>query len=180
MRKSILDKNGISGEAVELLKRLVGKVPWPESRIAMADVAATLLESRTRTAEEVFGWGREVVKLGLEESRSGMRCQNDLSRRRKPRSEEKQPKLLADIQAIMEPQSQAESHLRNTLLYANLSARTVRARLLKRGWKSKELPTRRTISNILNRLNYRLRTVEKAKVKKKPLGRTPSSKTPGA
>lgn len=179
MRKSILEKAGIAEETVALLKRLVESIPWPERRVAMADVAMTLLEGRPRTAEEVFGWGREVVKLGLEESRSGMRCQNDLSKRRKPRSEEKQPKLLADIQAIMEPQSQAESHLRNTLLYTNLSARTVRAQLLKRGWKSKELPTRRTISNILNRLNYRLRTVEKGKVKKKPLGRTRSSKTPG-
>jgi len=42
--------------------------------------------------------GDQRSKLGLKELRAGIVCVNDLSRRRKPKSEEKHPKLLADRQ----------------------------------------------------------------------------------
>ena len=45
--------------------------------------------------------------------------------------------------------------------------------------KPKSLPTVRTISNILNRHEYRLRTVAKTKVQKKRRRLTSSSKTSG-
>ena len=54
----------------------------------MAEVTLALLDSKARTAEEVFGWGRSTVELGLKELRSGIVCINDLSKRRKPTSEE--------------------------------------------------------------------------------------------
>jgi hypothetical protein len=38
---------------------------------------------------------------------------------------------------------------------------------LAKGWPQESLPTTQTISNILDRHNYRLRTVAKAKVQKK-------------
>jgi hypothetical protein len=49
------------------------------------------------------------------------------------------------------------------------------------GWKrsAESLPTVRTISNILNRQDYRLRTVAKTKVQKKPQKPTQSLKTSG-
>jgi hypothetical protein len=58
-----------------------------------------------------------------------------------------------------------------------MTAKAVYNALLQKGWTEERLPTMRTISNILERHDYRLRTVEKTKVQKKR--RTPmrSSKT---
>ena len=177
MKTSVLTQNKVPEQVVPLISRLVGLIPWPLRRQAMADVTLSLLKGKHRVAEDVFGWGRSVVELGMHELRTGFICLHDLSARQKPRTEEKEPRLLADIREIMEPHCQSESHLRTTLLYTNMTAKAVYNALLEKGWSEETLPTMRTISNILERHDYRLRTVEKTKVQKKR--RTPmrSSKT---
>jgi hypothetical protein len=136
---------------------------------AMGDVIISLLDGKPRIAEDVFGWNRKTALLGLKESRTQILCFNDLSKRRKPYAEEKNQKLLSDIVEIIEPHSQSESHLRTTLLYTDMTAKAVFEALLQNGWSKEALPTLRTISNILDRHGYRLRTVEKTKVQKKSL-----------
>jgi hypothetical protein len=79
----------------------------------------------------------------------------------------------------MNPQSQAESHLRTTLLYTNMTVKAVYDALLEKGWSEETLPTRQTISNILDRHNYRLHSVAKARVQKKRKKQTQSLKTSG-
>ena len=177
MKTSILTQNSIPPEVVELISRLVDLIPWPSRRQAMGDVAVTILEGRARVAEEIFGWGRSGVVIGINEFQSGIVCVNDLSPRHKPKIEDKAPELLADIQTIMEPHSQAEPRLRTTLLYTNMTAQAVHDALVAKGWTEDSLPTVRTISNILNRQEYRLRTVAKTKVQKKRQKPTPSSPT---
>jgi hypothetical protein len=152
---------------VALIFRLVSLIPWPDRRRAMGDVAMTLLEGKPRVSEEVFGWRRASVSLGINEYKSGIVCINDLSGRRKPKSEEKHPELLDDIRKLLEPNCQSEPRLRTTLLYTNMTAQSVYDALLSNGWTEETLPTVRTISNILNRNEYRLRTVAKTKVQKK-------------
>ena len=133
----------------------------------MGDATLSLLDGKHRVAEDVFGWNRSTVEVGINEFKTGITCINDLSLRLKPATEVKNPKLLADIIAIMEPQSESESSLRTTLLYTHMTAKVVYDALLEKGWAVEALPTVRTISNILNRQGYRLRTVAKTKVQKK-------------
>ena len=166
MKTSTLDRNRISTELVDLVSRLVDLIPWPERRSAMGDVTLVLLDGKYRVAEDVFGWGRSVVQVGINELKTGISCVNDLSTRMKPKIEEKNPKLLVEIHKIMEPHSEADSHLRTTLLYTNMTANTVYEALIEKGWSAESLPTVRTISNILLRQNYQLRTVAKTKVQK--------------
>ena len=85
----------------------------------------SFLDGKPRIAEDVFGWNRVTVELGINELRTGIVCVNDLSARHKPKSEEKDPELWTDIRAIMEPRSQAEPRLRTTLLYTNMTAQAV-------------------------------------------------------
>lgn len=167
MKTSVLAKNGVSEEVVGLIARLVKMIPWPQNRPAMGDVALSILEGKPRTAEAVFGWNRGSVALGIHEFQSGFECRNDLSARRRPKAEKKNPKLLADIHEVMEPASQAEPRLRTTLQYTDMTAPAVYEALLEKGWSEETLPTVRTISNILNRHGYRLRAVAKTKVQKK-------------
>lgn len=179
MKTSTVVRNNVTPEAIALIGRLIDMIPWPSRRSAMGDVIISLLDGKPRVAEDVFGWNRNTVELGMNEFRSKIVCVNDISNRRKPRVEEKDPKLLADIVEIMEPHSQSESRLRTTLLYTNMTAKAVYKALLLKGWSEETLPTLQTISNILNRHRYRLRTVENTKVQKKTLTRTPSSKMSG-
>ncbi|MEQ6341709.1 MAG: hypothetical protein M3A44_08650 [Gammaproteobacteria bacterium] len=57
-----------------------------------------------------------------------------------------------------------------------MTAKTVHEALVQKGWSTQSLPSVRTISNLLNRQDYRLRTVVKAKVQKKPPKPTQSLK----
>jgi hypothetical protein len=119
------------------------------------------------------------VQVGINEFKTGILCVNDISTRIRPKAEEKNPELLAEIHRMMEPHSEAESHLRTTLLYTNMTAKAVYDALVEKGWSAESLPTIRTISNILIRHNYRLRTVAKTKVQKKQQKPTQSLKTSG-
>lgn len=177
MRVSVLDRHGIKPEVIETIASLIALIPWPARRQAMAEVTIRLLEAKPRVAEQVFGWSRRTVELGMHEQRTGIRCQNDLSLRRKPKTEEKFPQLLDDIGAIMAPQCQADPQLRTTLAYTNLSAAAVRGALLAKGWTEERLPAVRALSNILLRQGYRLRSVIKTKVQKKRNGPAPFLKT---
>lgn len=177
MKTTTLARNGVSTEMVGLISRLVDQVPWPARRCAMGDVTLSLLDGKHRVAENVFGWKRSAVEVGINEFQTGIACVNDTSARLKPKTEEKNPKLLAEIHAIMEPHSESESSLRTTLLYTNMTAKAVHDALVKKGWPAESLPTVRTISNILNRQDYRLRTVAKTKVQKKPQKPMRSSRT---
>jgi hypothetical protein len=145
----------------------------------MGDVTLTILDGKPRVAEEVFGWSRSSVSIGINEFRSGIVCINDLSSRHKPKSEEKHPGLLDDILQLLETTSQSEPRLRTTLLYTNMTAQSVYDALVANGWPKESLPTVRTISNILNRNEYRLRTVAKTKVEKERQKLTSSSPMSG-
>lgn len=179
MKTSTLVRNGISKELVDLISRLIDLIPWPARRCAMGDVTLSLLDGKHRVAEDVFGWGRSVVEVGIKEFQTGISCVNDISQRLKPKTEVKKPELLVEIRNIMEPHSESESHLRTTLLYTNMTAEAVYDALVEKGWSAESLPTVRTISNILIRNNYRLRTVSKTKVQKKHQKPTLSLKTSG-
>ena len=180
MKTTTLERNGVSTQTVDLIGRLVELIPWPARRCAMGDVTVVLLDGKQRVAENVFGWNRRAIEVGIHEHQTGITCINDISTRVKPKTEDKQPKLLAEIQAIMEPHSESEPSLRTTLLYTNMTAKTVHEALVQKGWSTQSLPSVRTISNLLNRQDYRLRTVVKTKVQKKPPRPTPSSRTSDA
>lgn len=177
MKPTTLTRNGVSTEMVDLIGRLIDLIAWPTRRRAMGDVTVTLLDGKRRVAEDVFGWNRRAVELGIHEYQTGIACVNDISARGKPRTEDTHPKLLAEIQTIMEPHSESESSLRTTLLYTNMTARAVHEALVQKGWSEADLPSVRTISNLLNRQDYRLRTVAKSKVQKKQTKPMPSLKT---
>lgn len=177
MKISTLAKHGVTGETKALIERLVAMVPWPERRQAMGDVTLAVLGGKARVAELTFGWSRAAVEIGMNELRTGLTCVNDLSARRRLKAEERDPKLLADIRQFIDPHSQADPQLRTTLAYTNITAQAVHDALREMGRSPEELPTVRTISNLLNRHGYKLRTVAKTKVQKKSRKPTQFSKT---
>src|SRR3954470_2319959 len=84
-------------------------------------------------------------------------------------SEVKDPQLAADIRAVVEPHTQADPELKSSRRYTNLSAKDVLEALKgQKGYTDARLPKERTMRDILNRMGYRIKRIQKAK----PLKRT--------
>jgi hypothetical protein len=138
-----------------------------QRRLFQAEVVTTLCGGCARQAERRFGWGRDTVEKGLNEARHGVRCLENFAARGRVRSEEKDPQLAADIRAIVEPHTYADPELKSSRRYSNLSAAEVLEALTTKGYPKEELPSERTMRDILNRMNYRLKRIQKGKPLKK-------------
>ena len=140
-------------------KRLTGY----QRRLFQAEVTLALCDGCARQSERRFGWGRETVAKGLHELRHGLRCLENFAARGRQRSADKDPRLAADIRAIVEPQAYADPELKSSRRYSNLSAAEVRDALLSKGYAEDQLPSERTMRDILNRMNYRLKRIQTGK-----------------
>ena len=144
-----------------LIRSAARRLTGYQRRSFQAEVAVGLCGGNARQAERRFGWGRETVEKGLHERHHGVRCLEDFVARGRQRSEEKDPQLAADIRAIVEPHTHADPELKSSRRYTNLSAAEVRAALIEKGYPQPELPSERTMRDILNRMNYRLKRIRK-------------------
>jgi Rhodopirellula transposase DDE domain len=138
-----------------------------QRRLFQAEVTTQLCGGSARLAERRFGWARDTVEKGLHESHNGMRCLENFAARGRQRSEDKDLQLAADIRAIVEPHTYADPGLQSSRRYTNLSAAEVREALIAKGHSKAELPSERTLRDILNRMNYRLKRIQKGKPLKK-------------
>ena len=138
-----------------------------QRRQFQAEVATELCGGSPRRAERRFGWGRDTLEKGLNELRSGMRCRENFAAKGRKRSEQRDPQLAEDIRAIVEPHAYADPELKSARRYTNLSAAEVRAALRAKGYAGDRLPSERTMRDILNRMNYRLKRIRKGKPLKK-------------
>ena len=138
-----------------------------QRRLFLAEVATELCGGSARQADRRFGWGRDTVENGLHELHHGVRCLENFAARGRRRSEQKDPQMAADIRAIVEPHTHADSELKSARRYTNLSAAEVRDGLINKGYSKEELPSEHTMRDILNRMNYRLKRLQKGKPLKK-------------
>ena len=138
-----------------------------QRRSYLAEVATELCGGSSRQAERRFGWGRETVEKGLHELRHGVRCLENFAARARRPSEQKDPRLAAEIRAIVEPHTYADPELKSPRRYTNLSAAELREALIAKGYPRGEVPAERTMRDILNRMNYRLKRIPKGKPLKK-------------
>ena len=152
----------------QLSRSAARRLKGHQRRLFLAEVTTQLCDGNPRQAERRFGWGRDTVAKGLHEARQGIRCREDFAARGRQRSEDKDPQLAADIRAIVEPHTHADPELKSARRYTNLSAAEVRQALrAQKGYADQDLPSERTMRDILNRLNYRLKRIHKAKPLKK-------------
>jgi hypothetical protein len=147
-----------------LLRVAAQRLTGCQRRLFQAQVCVTLCEGSPRQAERRFGWGRQTVAKGLREYQSGIRCLENFKARGQRRTEDKNPQLAQDIRAIVEPQTYADPELKSARRYSNLTAAEVRTALkTTKGYREEDLPSERTLRDILNRLNYRLKRIQKGK-----------------
>jgi len=152
----------------ELLQLAAQTLTGHSRRLFQAEVTARLCEGSPRRAERRFGWGRATIVLGQHERRTGIRCVEDFSARGRPRLEDRDPQLAVDIRAIVESHTYADPELKSSRRYCNFSAKEVRDGLqtLPR-YEQHTLPSERTLRDILDRMGYRLKKIQKGKPLKK-------------
>ena len=142
-----------------------------------AEMAHLYCRGSARLAETTFGWGRAAVHTGLNELRSGIRCVEAFESRGRPATEHRHPEVEGHIRRRVDPHAQADPKLQTPFAYTRITARAVREALLAVPELSGRVPTRQTVGDILNRLGYKLRRVQKARPQKRCPRRTPSSPT---
>ena len=79
-----------------------------QKRLFMAKTVQAMGRGGQRWAQEHLGWCRETIRKGTHELRSGMTCVDAFHCRRRKPAEEHLPRLLDDIRAIADGQSQAD------------------------------------------------------------------------
>lgn len=147
-------------------------------RLFMARAVAEHGPGGQAAAERELGWSRVTVRKGTHELKSGVACADAFHLRGRKPLEERLPNLLADIRDIADSQCPADPRFRTLRLYTRLSAAEVRRRLIAgKGYRDDQLPTEETIRVRLNRLGYRVRSVQKNRPRKKLRRPTPSSRS---
>jgi len=151
-----------------LLQSAAKRLRGHQRRLFIAEVALELCSGSARQAESRFGWGRDTVTKGMHELQQGIRCQENFAARGRPRWEEQVPQRAEDIRTLAEPHTHADPELKSERHYTNLTAaETLELLHTQKGYAKEDLPSERSMRDILNRLGYRLKRIQKAKPLKK-------------
>ena len=158
----------LSTQHIKTIKDAAKQLTGAKRRAFQAQVTIDYLNSKAYLAEKTFGWDRRTVTLGLNELRTGLVCLGNFSVRGNKKTEEKMPQLEIDIVSLAEPESQIDPKFQTAFKYTRITAKAMRETLrVKNGWTHEGLPCEKTIGNILNRLGFCLRRVQKSKPLKK-------------
>jgi hypothetical protein len=156
--------NELKEPHIATIKDAAQKLTGAKRRAFQAQVVLDYLNGSARRAETVFGWSRRTVILGLHELWTGITCVDNTSARGNRTTEEKRPQLAEDMRSLADPHSQVDPKFQSPFRYTRMTAKAMRQALIdQKSWEDNQLPCENTIGNILNRLGYRLRRVQKAK-----------------
>ncbi len=150
------------------LRLAASQMTGPKRRAFQAEMALKYCGGNPLMAETLFGWGRRTVEVGLAERRTGILClgaQSAFSGRK--RWEDTHAEAAEALDRLAEAHAQQAPTFRTTLAYTRLTAQAAREALRTQGYGEAQLPSPRTMAEVLNRLGFRLRKVVKAKPQKK-------------
>ena len=160
--------NELTDAQKELYKNTAASLKGSARRLCMARVAKTLGARGQRRAARELGWDRSVLNKGMHALESGVPYIDNFGARGRKPTEARLPNLLEDIGAVVDGQSQTDPSFATTRLYTRLSAAAVwEALIAQKGYCDAELPSEEAIRVRLNRLGYRLRSVQKSLPQKK-------------
>lgn len=156
-------------EKRDLIKDAASRLKGYQKRDYIAQISLDYFQGNCRKTETKMGWGRETIYKGLREKATGIRCIDGYKMTGRKRTEDKIPNLSEDIKSLADLQTQADPSMKSgSLTYTRITAKAMRKALItEKNYTNEELPSEVTIGNLLNRLGYNLKRVQKAKPKKK-------------
>lgn len=157
----------LSDSLKQLYQETAEQLKGSARRQFMAKVVREMGVGGQTRAEQKLGWNRGTIRKGMQELRSGLSIVDAFALRGRKPVEAHLPHLRSDIQAIVEPHSQADPTLKSPRLYTRISAAAVRRQLMvQKGYSDEELPSQEVIRQRLNQMGYRLRRVAKTQPQK--------------
>jgi len=159
----------MDAEKKALIKDAARRLTSYQKREYIAQISLDYFQGNARKTEREMGWGRECIQKGIREKETGIRCIDNYKAGGRKRTEDKLPSLSNDIRSLADLQTQADPSMKSgSLTYTRITAKSMRKALIEeKGYTDEELPSEVSIGNILNRLGYNLKRVQKAKPKKK-------------
>lgn len=157
----------LSASIKAIIKNTAKKLTGYKRRTFEAEITNEFYSGNARKAERELNWGRATISQGMNELSSGFECIGNSKMCGNKKTEEKLPCIEQDIREIVEPNCQVDPQFKNPLVYTRITAKAVREELINRGYSDNELPTSRTIHNMLNRMGYSLKKVEAFKKNKR-------------
>lgn len=145
-------------ESIALWRNTDAQLRGSERRKFRARVVRTLGIGGQSYAAKIFKWGRNVIRKGEQELRSGTDFEDQFHLRGRKPAEYYLANLLHDIKAVIEPRSQTDPTFKSTRIYTPLTAETVRNRLIEKfGYTDASLPSVRTFRKKINQLGFHLK-----------------------
>lgn len=168
----------LSVSQVEDLKLAASLLTGPKRRAFEAAMATKYCQGNARQAEQIFGWSRDTVTLGLHEARTGITCLGAQAAFGGNKLwEDKYPQAAEVLWGLAESHAQADPTLQTAVTYTRLTAAAAIEQLKAYGIPDEQIPAPSTMAEILNRNGYRLRPVVKAKPQKNSPKRMRSLRT---
>jgi hypothetical protein len=152
---------------IETIRNAAKKLTGATRREFQAAVTLDHCHGSPRFARELFGWNPNSIRKGLAEKE--MNCIiPDRQRKGRTTFSEKLPTLQTDIRSLVDPNSQTHPTFENTFRYTRMTAKAVLEALIReKGYQKEELPALSTMRELLGKMGYRLRRVQKTKPQKK-------------
>jgi hypothetical protein len=162
-------------KTIETIKNAARQMNRVERRRFQAQVVLDHCNGNTSQAKYLFGWDQRTTRKALLEMKKG-KTFSDRQRSGRKSFAEKLPNLLKDIRSLVDPNSQTHPTFKTKFRYTRMTAKAVLEALVReKGYKKADLPALSTMRELLGKMNYRLRRVQKTKPQKKFLKRMPSS-----
>jgi len=159
--------NEVTEDLVQSIRSAARRLTGFRRRAFQAEMTLKYCGGSARRAERLFGWRRSTVELGLNELRTGIRCLDNTSARGRPQTEERSPEIAEKVRETVEPHAPADPKFQTTPAYTRITAARVREALLRDESLRPLVPSRQTVGEILNRLGYLPRRVQKTRPEKK-------------
>jgi len=162
-------------KTIATIKHAASLLSGAERRAFQAQTVLDHCNGNLSQAKTLFGWHQETVQRGLLERKRGKAIPDRKGRGRKKITEHL-PSLQTDIRALVNPNSCTHPTFENTFRYTRMTAQAVLDALVRqKGYDPNSLPKLSTMRELLGKMGYRLRRVQKTKPQKKFLKRMPSS-----
>lgn len=158
----------IFGSCKDIIINTIGKLKGSDKRVALASIAKEYGRGGQAFVAKQFKVGRDTIRLGEHELRTGIICVDAFNARGRKTIEEKLPNLKADIKELVDPHCQTDPKFTSTRLYTRLTITKIRNLLIEeKGYTNDELPSNQSLNRVVNDLGYKMKRVMKVKPKKK-------------
>ena len=168
-------------KTIETIKHAANLLSGASRRAFQAQAVFDHCNGNLSHAKTLFGWHQETIRRALLEKEKGEPIP-DRHRPGRTTFSEKLPNLQNDIRSLVNPNSQTHPTFDNTFRYTRMTAKAVIEALVReKGYTKEELSALSTMRELLGKMGYRLRRVQKTKPQKKsrkPMPYSPMSKPP--